>query len=62
MYCIDNDNVQDFTKPIQDAAMVRNRAAVEILFPLAEQIALYPNWTVDGIIEYTHSEEFKTKV
>ncbi|KAG6396820.1 hypothetical protein SASPL_142977 [Salvia splendens] len=52
----------DFTKPIQDAAMVRNRAAVEILFPVTEQIEHYPNWTVDGIIEYTNSEEFKTKM
>ncbi|XP_042019857.1 uncharacterized protein LOC121767605 isoform X2 [Salvia splendens] len=42
--------------------MLRNRAAVEILFPVTEQIAHYPNWTVDGIIEYTHSEEFKTKM
>ncbi|XP_047957938.1 ankyrin repeat and SAM domain-containing protein 1A-like isoform X2 [Salvia hispanica] len=52
----------DFTKPIQDAAMVRNRAAVEILFPVTSQIADYPNWSVDGIIEHTDSEEFKTKM
>ena len=42
--------------------MVYNRAAMEILFPVTERLAHYPKWTVDGIIEYTHSEEFKTKV
>ena len=42
--------------------MVHNRAAVEILFPVTARLPHYPNWTVDGIIEYTHSEEFKTMV
>ncbi|KAL1568719.1 ankyrin-1-like isoform X1 [Salvia divinorum] len=46
--------------PIEDAAMVHNRAAVEILFPVTERLPHYPNWTVDDIIEYIHSEEFKT--
>ncbi|XP_047973582.1 E3 ubiquitin-protein ligase mib1-like [Salvia hispanica] len=50
----------DIYKPIEEAAMVHNRAAVEILFPVTARLPHYPNWTVDGIIEYTHSEEFKT--
>ncbi|KAL1549860.1 ankyrin-3-like [Salvia divinorum] len=50
----------DLFKPIEDAAMVHNRAAVEILFPVTKRLAIYPNWTVDGIIEYIHSQEFKT--
>ncbi|KAL1568717.1 ankyrin-1-like isoform X2 [Salvia divinorum] len=49
----------DIFKPIEDAAMEHNRAAVEILFPVTEQLAHYPNWTVDGIMEYVHSEEFR---
>ncbi|KAL1568720.1 E3 ubiquitin-protein ligase mib1-like [Salvia divinorum] len=49
----------DIYKPIEDAAMVHNRAAVEILFPVTERLAHYPNWTIDGIIEYIHSEEYK---
>ncbi|XP_047965389.1 ankyrin-1-like isoform X4 [Salvia hispanica] len=48
----------DIIKPIEDAAMVLNRAAVDILFPVTARLPHYPNWTVDGIIEYTHSEEF----
>ncbi|KAL1568716.1 poly [ADP-ribose] polymerase tankyrase-1-like isoform X2 [Salvia divinorum] len=53
-------NSLDIFKPIEEAAMVHNRAAVEILFPVTERIAHYPNWTVDGIIEYIHSEDFRT--
>ncbi|XP_042020520.1 ankyrin repeat domain-containing protein 27-like isoform X6 [Salvia splendens] len=52
--------LKDIYKPIEEAAMVYNRAAMEILFPVTERLAHYPNWTVDGIIEYSHSEEFKT--
>ncbi|KAL1537333.1 ankyrin-1-like isoform X4 [Salvia divinorum] len=51
---------EDIIKPIEDAAMVRNRAAMEILFPVTKRLAHYPNWTVDGIIEYIQSEEYKT--
>ncbi|XP_047973581.1 ankyrin-1-like [Salvia hispanica] len=50
----------DLYKPIEEAAMVDNRAAVEILFPVTKRLAVYPNWTVDGIIEYIHSGEFET--
>ncbi|XP_047958961.1 ankyrin-1-like isoform X3 [Salvia hispanica] len=50
----------DFYKPIEDAAMVHNRTAVEILFPVTKRLEIYPNWTVNGIIESFHSEEFKT--
>ncbi|XP_042025226.1 ankyrin-1-like [Salvia splendens] len=50
----------DLFVPIEEAAMVHNRAAVEILFPVTKRLAVYPNWTVDGIIEYIHSDEFKT--
>ncbi|XP_042020526.1 poly [ADP-ribose] polymerase tankyrase-1-like isoform X2 [Salvia splendens] len=53
-------NSLDIFKPIEEAAMVHNRAAVEILFPVTERIAHYPNWTVDGIIEYIDSEDFRT--
>ncbi|KAL1537335.1 ankyrin-1-like isoform X1 [Salvia divinorum] len=49
---------KDVLKPIEEAAMVRNRAAMEILFPVTKRLAHYPNWTVDGIIEYIQSEEF----
>ncbi|XP_042052239.1 receptor-interacting serine/threonine-protein kinase 4-like isoform X2 [Salvia splendens] len=49
-----------YIKPIEDAAMVHNRAAVKILFPVTKRLEIYPNWTVDGIIESFHSEEFKT--
>ncbi|XP_042020516.1 ankyrin-1-like isoform X2 [Salvia splendens] len=55
-----NSSETDIYKPIEEAAMVYNRAAMEILFPVTERLAHYPNWTVDGIIEYSHSEEFKT--
>ncbi|KAL1568722.1 ankyrin-1-like [Salvia divinorum] len=54
------DPNSDLFIPIEDAAMVHNRAAVEILFPVTKRLAVYPNWSVDGIIEYIHSEEFKT--
>ncbi|XP_042040210.1 putative ankyrin repeat protein RF_0381 isoform X2 [Salvia splendens] len=47
-------------KPIEEAALVQNRAGVEILFPVTKRITHFPNWTVDGIIEYGHSEEFTT--
>ncbi|XP_042020524.1 ankyrin-2-like isoform X2 [Salvia splendens] len=50
----------DIFQPIEDAAMVRNRAAVEILFPVTKRLVHHPKWTVDGIIEHSHSEEFKT--
>ncbi|XP_047968382.1 poly [ADP-ribose] polymerase tankyrase-1-like isoform X2 [Salvia hispanica] len=53
-------NSLDIFKPIEEAAIVHNRAAVEILFPVTERIAHYPNWTVDGIIEYIDSEDFRT--
>ncbi|XP_047961797.1 ankyrin-1-like [Salvia hispanica] len=49
---------EDIFKPIEEAAMVRNRAAVEILLPVTKRLAHYPNWTVDGIIEHIKSEEF----
>ncbi|KAL1568712.1 ankyrin-1-like isoform X2 [Salvia divinorum] len=49
----------DIFKPIEVAAMVHNRAAMEILFPVTEQLPHYPNWTVDGIIEYIHSDDFR---
>ncbi|XP_042049624.1 ankyrin-3-like [Salvia splendens] len=57
-----NSSPRDFYKPIEDAAMVHNRAAVEILFPVTKRLEIYPNWTVDGIIESFHSEEFKTMI
>ncbi|XP_042039819.1 ankyrin repeat and death domain-containing protein 1B-like isoform X2 [Salvia splendens] len=50
------DNV--IYKPIEEAALVHNRAGVEILFPVTKRITHFPNWTVDGITEYAHSEEF----
>ncbi|XP_042029018.1 ankyrin repeat and SOCS box protein 7-like [Salvia splendens] len=49
----------DIVKPIEEAAMVRNRAAMEILFPVTKRLAHYPDWTIDGIIKCIHSEEFK---
>ncbi|XP_042020530.1 ankyrin repeat and SOCS box protein 5-like isoform X2 [Salvia splendens] len=56
-----NSSNKDFFKPIEIAAMVQNRAAVEILFPVTEQLAHYPtNWTVDGLMEGVHIEGFKT--
>ncbi|XP_047958960.1 ankyrin-1-like isoform X2 [Salvia hispanica] len=55
-----NSIPRDFYKPIEDAAMVHNRTAVEILFPVTKRLEIYPNWTVNGIIESFHSEEFKT--
>ncbi|XP_042029221.1 ankyrin-1-like isoform X2 [Salvia splendens] len=54
-----NLSEEDIIKPIEEAAMVRNRAAVEILFPLTKRLAHYPNWTVDGIIEHIQSAEYK---
>lgn len=43
--------------------MVRNRAAVEILFPVTERLANYSiNWTVDGLMESVHIEGFKAMV
>ncbi|XP_057801051.1 uncharacterized protein LOC131016379 [Salvia miltiorrhiza] len=47
-------------KPIEDAALVHNREGVEILFPLTQQIKHYPEWTVDGIMDYCRSELAKT--
>ncbi|GMN25542.1 hypothetical protein TIFTF001_000982 [Ficus carica] len=47
---------EDGTKPILVSAGRSNRGAVEILFPLTSKIENIPKWTVDGIIEYMHSE------
>ncbi|PON73436.1 N-terminal acetyltransferase A, auxiliary subunit [Trema orientale] len=47
---------EDGTKPILVAAARGNREAVEILFPLTSKIESIPKWTVDGILEYVHSE------
>ncbi|XP_024025168.1 uncharacterized protein LOC21407303 [Morus notabilis] len=47
---------EDGTKPILVAAARSNRGAVKILFPLTSKIESIPKWTVDGIIEYMHSE------
>ncbi|KAL1568698.1 ankyrin repeat and SOCS box protein 2-like isoform X1 [Salvia divinorum] len=57
-----NSSNKDIYKPIEEAAMVHNRAAVEILFPVTERLAHYPNWTVDGIMKGVHSEQFKTMI
>ena len=60
---IDNDDFQDIFKPIEIAAMVQNRAAVEILFSVTEQLAHYPtNWSVDSLMEAVHLEGFQTMV
>ncbi|PON46106.1 N-terminal acetyltransferase A, auxiliary subunit [Parasponia andersonii] len=47
---------EDGTKPILVAAARGNREAVEILFPLTSKVESIPKWTVDGILEYMHSE------
>ncbi|XP_030506464.2 uncharacterized protein LOC115721331 [Cannabis sativa] len=47
---------EDGTKPILVAASRSNREAVEILFPLTSKIDCIPKWTIDGILEYMHSE------
>ncbi|KAL1567884.1 putative ankyrin repeat protein isoform X2 [Salvia divinorum] len=52
-----NSSDMGIYKPIEEAAMAHNRAGVEILFPVTKRLAHFPNWTVDGIIEYIHSEE-----
>lgn len=53
---------QGFPEPIEEAAMAHNVNGVVILFPLAEPIADYPNWSVDGIMNYSLSDEAKIKV
>ncbi|KAL1537334.1 ankyrin-1-like isoform X1 [Salvia divinorum] len=58
---VTDDDLQDIFLPIEEAATVRNRAAMEILFPVTKRLAHYPNWTIDGIIEYVQTEEFLAK-
>ncbi|KAL1568724.1 ankyrin repeat domain-containing protein 17-like isoform X1 [Salvia divinorum] len=53
-------NIGDVTA-IEEAALARNLQGVEILFPLSKPIESYPKWSVDGIMEYCHSEEAKTE-
>ncbi|KAJ8432791.1 hypothetical protein Cgig2_011714 [Carnegiea gigantea] len=50
---------QDGQKPIQVAAARGNRSAVEILYPLTTPVQSIPDWTVDGILEFTQSETQK---
>ncbi|KAG6394080.1 hypothetical protein SASPL_144659 [Salvia splendens] len=49
---------EDIFKPIEEAAMLRNRVAMEILLPVTKRLAYHPNWTIDGIIEHIQSDEF----
>ncbi|KAF4354373.1 hypothetical protein G4B88_015017 [Cannabis sativa] len=53
---------EDGTKPILVAASRSNREAVEILFPLTSKIDCIPKWTIDGILEYMHSETSRQEV
>ncbi|XP_047937888.1 ankyrin-1-like [Salvia hispanica] len=49
------------TIAIEEAAMVDNRKAVSILFPLTAKLTGYQTWTVDGIMKYNRSGPAKTK-
>lgn len=51
-----NATDEDGQKPIQVAAARGHRGVVEILFPLTSKIDSFPEWTVDGILEYMQSE------
>lgn len=50
---------EDGQKPILVAAARGNRSAVEILYPLTTPVQSIPDWTVDGILEFTQSETQK---
>lgn len=53
---------QGLPEPIEEAAAAQNVDGVKILFPLADPIEDYPDWSVDGIMNYSLSEEAKIKV
>ncbi|XP_042057337.1 ankyrin repeat domain-containing protein 17-like isoform X2 [Salvia splendens] len=44
-------------KVIEDAALSKNLKALEILLPVTTVLKHYPEWTVDGIMEYCHSKQ-----
>ncbi|XP_042023655.1 ankyrin repeat and SOCS box protein 12-like [Salvia splendens] len=48
------------TIAIEEAAMVDNRKAVSILFPLTAKLPGYQTWTVEGIMKYNRSGPAKT--
>ncbi|XP_057770157.1 uncharacterized protein LOC130989990 [Salvia miltiorrhiza] len=56
-----NSSLIGHVKIIEDAALVRDREGVEILFPLTRPMKHYPEWTVDGIMDYCRSERAKTE-
>ncbi|KAL1547158.1 ankyrin repeat domain-containing protein 17-like isoform X2 [Salvia divinorum] len=43
-------------KVIEAAALSNNLKALEILLPVTTVMKHYPEWTVDGVMEYCHSE------
>ncbi|CAN4108578.1 unnamed protein product [Withania somnifera] len=47
---------EDGNKPIQVAATVGSRAAVEALLAVTPRIESVPEWSVDGVIEFMQSE------
>ncbi|KAL8548083.1 hypothetical protein ACS0TY_007413 [Phlomoides rotata] len=50
----------DNLSPIEHAALKCNVECVRILFPVSRRIPNYPNWSIDGIMDYFQSEEAKT--
>lgn len=56
------DDFQDNLRPIEHAALKHNIEGVRILFPVSRRIPNYPDWNIDGIMDYFHSEEAKTMV
>ncbi|KAL1547163.1 ankyrin repeat domain-containing protein 17-like isoform X1 [Salvia divinorum] len=44
-------------KVIEDAALSNNLKALEILLPVTTVMKHYPEWTVDGVMQYCHSEQ-----
>ncbi|XP_057809485.1 uncharacterized protein LOC131023870 isoform X2 [Salvia miltiorrhiza] len=56
-----NSSNHCFLQPVEHAALAHNPGGVEILFPKTKRIPRYPNWSVDGILAYCHSEETNTE-
>jgi hypothetical protein len=56
-----NASDNDGLKPVQIAAFSNNHEVVELLLPLTSPIPGVSNWSVDGIIEYTLSQEVEEK-
>ncbi|KAG8389260.1 hypothetical protein BUALT_Bualt02G0210500 [Buddleja alternifolia] len=47
--------------PVEYAALAGEKEVLRVLFPVTRSISDYPDWNIDGIIKYIHSEKVKKK-